>query len=48
MRCHPNLSKRREGSFVDYRELSSYIKEEARTLGFDLVGIAPAGPFEET
>ncbi|MBN9387181.1 MAG: tRNA epoxyqueuosine(34) reductase QueG [Chloroflexi bacterium] len=33
---------------MDNLELTSYIKEEARALGFDLVGIAPAGPFEET
>ncbi len=29
-------------------ELSSFIKEEAHKLGFDLVGLAQAGPFEET
>lgn len=29
-------------------ELTEFIKDAARALGFDLVGIAPAGPFEET
>ncbi|HEX2912314.1 MAG TPA: tRNA epoxyqueuosine(34) reductase QueG [Chloroflexia bacterium] len=29
-------------------ELTAFIKAEAQALGFDLVGIAPAGPFEET
>lgn len=33
---------------MDYLALTGYIKEEALALGFDLVGIAPAGPFEET
>lgn len=33
---------------LDYLELTSYIKQEAQALGFDLVGIAQAGPFEET
>ena len=33
---------------MDNLELTNYIKEEARALGFDLVGIAEAGPFEET
>jgi epoxyqueuosine reductase len=30
------------------QELTSYIKEEARALGFDMVGITAAGGFEET
>lgn len=33
---------------MDYLELTHYIKEEALALEFDLVGMAPAGPFEET
>lgn len=32
----------------DFEVLTKYIKEEALALGFDLVGIAQAGPFEET
>jgi len=33
---------------TDKPELSGFIKEQAQALGFDLVGIAPAGPFPET
>jgi epoxyqueuosine reductase len=33
---------------LNYLELTAYIKEEAHAVGFDLVGIAQAGPFEET
>ena len=33
---------------MDYLELTNYIKQEAQALGFNLVGIAQAGPFEET
>jgi epoxyqueuosine reductase len=33
---------------LDYLELTNYIKEAAQALGFNLVGIAQAGPFEET
>lgn len=33
---------------MDTLELTGFIKEAARELGFDLVGIAQAGPFEET
>lgn len=33
---------------MDYLALTAYIKQEAHNLGFDLVGIAQAGPFEET
>ena len=29
-------------------ELTDFIKQEAAALGFDIVGIAQAGPFEET
>lgn len=32
----------------DKAELTEFIRQEARALGFDLVGITPAGPFEET
>jgi epoxyqueuosine reductase len=33
---------------MDRHELSQFIKDAATGLGFDLVGFAPAGPFEET
>ncbi len=33
---------------MDQQELTHFIKEAALGLGFDLVGIAAAGPFEET
>ncbi len=33
---------------TDPLELSRFIKEAAREVGFDLVGLAQAGPFEET
>lgn len=33
---------------LDGQELSYFIKSAAAELGFDIVGLAPAGPFEET